>query len=115
MVELYKSQPLFYDVTKFLYELGYIMCDLDIVARPNGEYYGLTTPTTGDFSRGIPFTGDAFFMPDWMRPSGQEIIARNSRKWASTLIMRGYADIVEVVCSKQYVEAGNEIRRALRS
>jgi FkbM family methyltransferase len=115
MVELYETQALFHDVLKFLYDLGYVMCDLNIRIRPHGGYYGFPTPTTGDFSRGVPFTGDAFFMADWMRLSGQEIIARNSRKWASTLVMRGYADIVEVVCSQQDVHEGNEILRILRS
>jgi len=115
MVELYEKQALFHDVLKCLYDLGYIMCDLNIRSRPHGRYYGFPTPTTGDFSRGVPFTGDAFFMADWMRLSGQEIIARNSRKWASTLVMRGYADIVEVVCSQQDVHEGNEILRILRS
>lgn len=115
MVELFEKQALFHDVLKFLYDLGYIMCDLNIRSRPHGKYYGLSTPTTGNFSRGIPFTGDALFMADWMRPTGQKIIARNTRKWASILVMRGYADIVEVVCSNQDVEAGDEIRTVLRS
>jgi FkbM family methyltransferase len=114
MVELFHNQALFHEVLAFLYDLGYIMCDLDVHSRINGLYYDLPTPTTGNFCRGIPFSADAYFIADWMRPSGQDIIARNSKKWASTLVMRGYADIVEIVCSNQDIEEGNEIRRILR-
>jgi hypothetical protein len=93
LVPLYHDQPLFFEVRRFLYDRGYLVADL-VMTRRNGRPAGGRLPKDRRNSRGIPAYGDFLFMPDWSRPEGRAIIERDPMRWATTLILNRYEDMV---------------------
>ena len=108
LLPIYRDQPLFFEVGRHLFNIGYIVCDLQMTRR-NGFPSGGRLPGNRRNSRGIPIYGDFLFMPDWSRPEGQEIIERSFKRWAVTLILNGYEDIVRFVCLQDLIDGSREI------
>ena len=108
LLPLYHDQPLFFEVGRHLFNIGYIVCDLQMTRR-NGFPSGGRLPGDRRNSRGIPIYGDFMFMPDWSRSEGQTIMERSAKRWAVTLIMNGYEDIVRFVCLQNLIDGSQEI------
>ncbi|MBL6599605.1 MAG: FkbM family methyltransferase [Alphaproteobacteria bacterium] len=99
LVPLYHDQPLFFEVGRYLFDRGYMVADL-VMTRRNGRPAGGRLPNERRNSRGIPAYGDFLFMPDWSRPVGRAIIERDPMRWATTLILNGYEDMVRWISSE---------------
>ncbi len=99
LVPLYHSQPLFFEVGRHLFDRGYLVADL-VMTRRNGRPAGGRLPKERRNSRGIPAYGDFLFMPDWSRPEGRGIIERDPMRWATTLMLNGYEDMVRWISSE---------------
>jgi len=71
-----------------------------VMTRRNGRAAGGRLPNGRRNSRGIPAYGDFLFMPDWSCPVGRAIIERDPMRWATTLILNGYEDMVRWISSE---------------
>jgi len=110
MAEIYRGQDLFYELGRYLYDLGYVMFRLDMIRTP--------TPRTATFVRGhssvgFPIHGDAFFMPDWTRPLGAELIARRDREWAALALVFGQEQLLHHVVQVASLPHVDQIRGVL--
>ena len=70
------------------------------MTRRNGRPAGGRLPNERRNSRGIPAYGDFLFMPDWSRQEGRAIIERAPMRWAATLMLNGYEDMVRWISSE---------------
>jgi hypothetical protein len=93
---LYSGQGLLYDIGALLHRRGYILFDLTLRAvrpRPAKRYL----PKGRRASLGLPLHGDAYFMPDWTRPEGRQLICGRERVWAALMVMHGLEEVVRYV------------------
>ena len=99
-VPLYKNSSIFFDFGKYLYDKGYILFHQQYVSR---GAYGKYKTTSGHNNK-IPIHGDAFFMPDWTREKGLNIIKGRESKWEALMLMFGMGDILNYaknnICTK---------------
>lgn len=90
-VPLYNNSDIFWDIGKYLYDLGYLMF--------HNSFYTQKHPANAsknNFSNsGIPTTGDAWFCPDWTRKEGMEIISERQQVYEALMTMFSLRDIYE--------------------
>jgi FkbM family methyltransferase len=98
---LYEGQGLMHDIVGNLHSRGYMMVDI-VFRRFNGFHPDANLPGKRRFSRGLGIRGDGWFMPDWTRTEGREIIERAPERWAATMISKGYEDILRWICARQF-------------
>ena len=96
-VPLYKDSAIFFELGKKLYDMGYILFHLSYHSRNSyGKY--LTNET--NFKNRIPVSGDAWFMPDWTRKEGVDIIKGREHQWSALMLMFGMEDILNYARDK---------------
>ena len=85
-VPLYHDQVIFFELAQHLYRKGYILFNLEYAKR-----FFSKKIKRSSFSRetGIPIHGDAWFMPDWTRPEGREIIENRRPEYEALMAMHG--------------------------
>lgn len=109
---LYEQQGLLYDIGTFLHDRGYLLFDLSLRTvrpRPPGHYLAKGQRP----SLGLPLHGDAYFMPDWTRPAGRELIRGRERVWAALMTIHGLEEVVRYVLDASEIDHSDEIRAAL--
>jgi FkbM family methyltransferase len=110
---LYKGQGLLYDIGSLLHERGYILSDLTLRAvrpRPLGRYLRRGQRA----SLGLPLHGDAYFMPDWTRPEGRELIRGRERVWAALMVIHGLEEVMRYVLEFGGVSNLDQVRSILK-
>lgn len=112
MAEIYRGQDLFYELGRHLYDLGYVVFRLDMIRTPTPSSPTFVTGS-GKPSVGFPLHGDAFFMPDWTRPAGLEVIAGRDLRWAALALMLGHEQLLHHVSEVVTLPHAAEIRRVL--
>jgi len=89
-VPLYKDAAIFFNLGKVLYDMGYILF--------HTSYRGKSAPAKHKSDKPfnetiIPLHGDAWFMPDWTRSEGIEMIKGREKQYKALMIMFGMKDI----------------------
>lgn len=114
LVPLYHGQALFFEVGRHLFDRGYMVADL-VMTRRNGRPAGGRLPNERRNSRGIPAYGDFLFMPDWSRLVGRAIIERDPMRWATTLILNGYEDMVRWISNETGYDGADRVLTVLEA
>jgi hypothetical protein len=108
MVDLYKGQATFPELSRFLEERGYMTWDLALQAQPvPGRRYGRRQD-------GLPVHGDAGFMPNWRTPLGRQMIDSNPRAWAALMLIFGLEDVLHYILSTEKMTDQPAILAALK-
>ena len=90
-VPLYENSSIFFDLGKRLYDEGYILFHQQYVSRgAYGKYR-----TTSGYEHKIPIHGDAFFMIDWSREKGLNILKGRESQWKALMLMFGMGGILD--------------------
>ena len=105
-VPLYKDQITFFHLAKYLYDMGYILFHLAYRSShgpPNktGEIFCETV---------IPMHGDAWFMPDWTREKGREIIREREKEYKALMLIFGLGEIFEYALEEYKVSNNHDNR-----
>ena len=97
-VELYRKQETFPSLAARLYELGFVLADLQVRGylpdHPDCTKFGARV------SPGLPLHGDALFVPDWASDAGRTIIERDLARWAAIWLGFGREELVRFVVSR---------------
>jgi FkbM family methyltransferase len=108
LAQIYTGQDLFYELGRHLHDLGYLPYRVDLVASRT------PSPPAGmdgvNPSIGFPLHGDAFFVPDWTRPEGRDLIVDRDLRWAAMLLLVGQEQLLHHVVAT--VELPNRDRIA---
>lgn len=112
MAEIYRGQDLFYELGRYLYDLGYVPFRLDMIRTPTPRAPTFVA-SSGRPSVGFPLHGDAFFMPDWTRAPGRELIQRRDRAWAALALMLGHEQLLHHVIQSVELPDGPQIASVL--
>ena len=95
-VPIYQDSVTFFELGKEIYDLGYIMFHL--------SYGSAQRPIFSLFTRKhvnqIPIHGDAFFMPDWTRKKGIDIIKGRKAQWEALMLIFGMESIFDYANSE---------------
>jgi FkbM family methyltransferase len=91
-VPLYKNSSIIFEVCDYLYKLGYITFHL--------AYCSKTSPSISDTNKknrhiGIPLHGDIWFMPDWTRQKGKDIIKNREPQYEALMMIFDMSNILE--------------------
>ena len=113
-VPLYKDQTIFFHLAKFLYDMGYVLFHLG---------YGSKSSPPKTLGRGsllykrrsfagtlIPMHGDAWFMPDWTRKMGREIICGREKEYKALMLIFGLGEIYEYALEEYKVSNNHDDR-----
>lgn len=106
LVELYREQETFPALAARLYELGYVVADLQL--REYLPDHRDCTEFGARVSPGLPLHGDALFVPDWASDAGRAIIERDLARWSAIWLAFGREELVRFVIGK----VGNSSARA---
>ena len=109
LVELYRGQETFPSLAARLYELGYVVADLQL--RGYAPDDRACTHFGARNSPGLPLHGDALFVPDWASDAGRAIIERDLARWAAIWLAFGREDLVRFVVGKV---GDSEVRTSVR-
>lgn len=111
-IEIYKKQFLLYDIGKLLYKRGYMIYRDNLYNRP--------APFSKKFAKskiipsiGLPIHGDVYFMPDWTRDIGRQIIKKNELKWATIMLYEGQQQLLMHINSVVKLKNREKINKAL--
>lgn len=91
-VPLYKKSSIIFEVCDYLYKLGYISFHL--------AYCSKTSPSIFNTNKknkhiGIPLHGDIWFMPDWTRKIGKDIIKNRETQYAALMMIFDMSHILK--------------------
>jgi len=100
-VPLYKDQTIFFDLAKHLYDIGYLLFHLAYRSKSTVKVARGRKPWQNTV---LPLHGDAWFMPDWTRKNGQDIINGREKEYEALMMMFGMGEIAEE--SLSYVKSG---------
>ena len=89
-VPIYKDQNIFFDLAKFLCDMGYVQFHLSYISRSSPK--ARDKPFAGTL---IPILGDAWFMPDWTRGKGRGIIRKREKEYEALMLIFGLGEIFE--------------------
>jgi FkbM family methyltransferase len=89
-VPLYEDSATFFELGKKLYDMGYILFHSSYKSRNvNNRHVNQ-----------IPVHGDAWFIPDWTRKKGVDIIKGRERKWEALMLIYGMEGIFNYAISE---------------
>ena len=95
-VPLYQDSVTFFELGKEIYDMGYIMF--------HSSYKSMQSPILLPFTKKhvnqIPIHGDAWFIPDWTRKKGIDIIKHREKKWEAIMLLYGMESIFDYAISK---------------
>lgn len=91
-VPLYEGGVLFFELGKYLYDLGYIMFHSTNYSRSSPKKHNTDKPFE---QTAIPLHGDAWFCPDWTREIGRDIIRGRASQYEALMMMYGMKDIFD--------------------
>ncbi len=91
-VPLYKNSSIIFEICDYLYKLGYITFHL--------AYCSKTSPSIFNTNKknkhiGIPLHGDIWFMPDWTRQKGEDIIKNRESQYAALMMIFDMSHILK--------------------
>ncbi|MBT5400684.1 FkbM family methyltransferase [bacterium] len=89
-VPLYKDQTVFFHLGKFLYDSGYVMFHTSYGGKSSPERHRSSKPYEYTV---MPLHGDAWFMPDWTRSNGAEIISGREKQYKALMSIFGMKDL----------------------
>lgn len=108
MVDLYKGQATFPELTRFLEDRGYMVWDLAMHAQAApGRRFGRRQD-------GLPIHGDAAFMPNWRTPEGRKMIEASPRAWAALMLIFGLEDVLHYILATENLPEKSAIEGVLR-
>jgi FkbM family methyltransferase len=95
-VPLYQDSATFFELGKELYDMGYIMfhSSFRCIQSP------ILLPFTKKHVNQIPVHGDAWFIPDWTRKKGIDIIKHREKKWKAIMLLYGMESIFDYAISE---------------
>jgi FkbM family methyltransferase len=95
-VPFYENSVTFFELGKEIYDMGYILF--------HSSYRSVKTPTSLSFTHGhvnqIPIHGDAWFIPDWTRKEGIDIIKGREKKWEALMLIYGMESVFDYAISE---------------
>ena len=95
-VPLYEDSVTFFELGKEIYDMGYILF--------HSSYRSMQSPILLPFTKKnvnqIPIHGDAWFIPDWTRKKGIDIIKHREKKWEAIMLLYGMESIFDYAISK---------------
>lgn len=89
-VPLYEDSAIFFDLGNKMFEMGYVLFHLS---------YESKSINNKNINQ-VPVHGDAWFIPDWTRKEGLEIIRGRERKWKALMLIYGLEEIFEYASSE---------------
>ena len=89
-VPLYEDSAIFFDLGKKMYDMGYVLFHLVYSNRSINNRH----------INHIPVHGDAWFIPDWTRKKGIDIIKGRERKWEALMLIYGMEGIFDYATSE---------------
>lgn len=90
-VPIYQDSATFFDLGKEIYDLGYIMFHSSYASVKSPK---LLSSTNKDVNQ-IPIHGDAWFVPDWTRKKGMDIIKNREKKWEAIMLLYGMKSVFD--------------------
>lgn len=110
--QLYRDQSTIFQVGQRLYENGYVLFDLSlrrIRPRPDNKF----RPPAVRAALGLPLHGDAYFMADWTRPAGQDLIRERPFVWAALMVLTGQEEILRAILAEGWLIEAADIAREI--
>jgi len=95
-VPLYQDSVTFFDLGKELYDMGYIMFHMAYSSIQSPKLL----PSTNKHLNQIPIHGDAWFIPDWTRKKGVDIIKSREKKWEALMLIYGMESVFDYAISE---------------
>lgn len=87
---LYEDSAIFFDLGKKMYDMGYVLFHLAYTNKSVDNRH----------INQMPIHGDAWFIPDWTRKEGIEIIRGRERKWEALMLIYGMEGIYDYAASE---------------
>ncbi|MDG1847014.1 MAG: FkbM family methyltransferase [Candidatus Marinimicrobia bacterium] len=95
-VPLYQDSVTFFELGKEIYDLGYIMFH----SSYKSTHSPILPPLTKKHVNQIPTHGDAWFIPDWTRKKGIDIIKHREMKWKAIMLLYGMESVFDYAISE---------------